>query len=81
MDTITYGVDVKLYDRGYWSRPFTYLSKEAFKKGDVVLVPVQGFMAVGKVVRCADADFFELKPEVVYKNVIMKLELPDETAS
>lgn len=81
MTDITYGVDVKLYDRGYWSRPFTYLAKEVFKKGDVVLVPVQDFMAVGKVVRCADVDFFELKEGIVYKNVIMKLELPNEAVS
>ena len=81
MTNNTYGVDVKLYERGYWSRPFTYLSKDIYKKGDVVLVPVQDFMAVGKVVRCADVDFFQLKEGIVYKNVIMKVELPNEAAS
>ena len=64
---------VSFCERGYWSKPYSYLSKSLFKDGDIVVVPTGSFYSVGKITGIGD--FSKLKEGITYKEIIQKLDL------
>ncbi|WP_396189751.1 hypothetical protein [Flavobacterium sp.] len=62
-----YGVQVVFNERGYWSKPYTYLHEESIPKDTPVIVETQNFYSVGKVVSCIKDP--KLDPKIKYKIV------------
>jgi len=71
LDDIPYAIGVQFNEHGTWSKPYTYKSKLAYKKGDIVLVPTNNFYTVGKVVACTKV--YEFKKNINYKFIITSL--------
>jgi hypothetical protein len=69
-----FAVSVCFYDRGYWSKPYTYLHSAPVRPGDVVLVPKDRFYSVGKAKDCTDAAALQRLPGVKYKSIARVIE-------
>lgn len=67
-----YAIGVRFYDRGYWSKSYTYLWHEPVKPGALALVPKDKFYSVGKVVSCTQE--FVKNPLIRYKNLATVIE-------
>jgi hypothetical protein len=68
-----FGISVVFYERGYWSKAYTFLSETPIEKGAKVLVPAGRWYGVAKVVSCTENPV--LNPEITYKSVIEVLKL------
>jgi len=62
-----YAISVSFYERGYWSRSYTYLWHEPVNPGSVALVPKDAFYSVAKVIGCTDR--FTKDPKINYKKL------------
>jgi hypothetical protein len=68
-------IQVVFNERGYWSKPYTYkYEKEpSISKGDIVVVPVNDFYSVGKVLDVIND--YNFKDNINYKHIVQKLQL------
>lgn len=62
-----YGIKVKFFDRGVWSKPYTYLHHSYIEKGTPVIVQNGLFYSVGEVVESIEN--YEQKSGIVYKKI------------
>lgn len=62
-----YGIQVSFNERGYWSKPYTYLHGEDIPKGTIVVVETQHFYSVGKVTGSVKDPL--LDPKIKYKTI------------
>lgn len=67
-----FAIQVVFNERGYWSKPYTYLYDEPIEKGKVVVVPTGKFYGVGKVI--GSFANFKFDPQIKYRHVISILE-------
>jgi len=68
-----YGIQVVFNERGYWSKPYTYMYEKPIAKGSVVLVPTNNFFSVGKVIDSVAN--YAFKPDIKYKSIKSILEV------
>jgi hypothetical protein len=70
---MNYVIGVVFNERGYWSKAYSYKSDTKYSIGDVVLVPMRDFYAVGKVVSFTPESEYLFKTGVDYKSIIKKV--------
>ncbi len=71
-----YGVQVVFNERGYWSKPYTYIYSEKIEKGTVVVVPTNNFFSVAKVLESIKD--FPFKENIKYKHIALILNIKAE---
>ena len=70
-DLDSYAIHVTFFERGYWSKSYTYKSKNPYLIGDIVIVPANDFYAVGKVTGAEKG--YNFKENINYKFVIQAI--------
>ena len=68
-----YTVKVAFFEKGYWSKAYTYLSTAPLAVGDAVVVPTGEWYGVGKVKALVDEPEASLEG-VQLKYILAKLE-------
>lgn len=69
----SYAVHVVFFERGYWSKAYTYKSDIAYAIGDIVIVPTNDFYSVGKVTGSEKG--YKFKSDIKYKSIIQKVSI------
>lgn len=66
-DFDVYAVHVTFFERGYWSKSYTYKSTVPYDLGAIVLVPANDFYSIGKVTGSEKG--YKFKENINYKFV------------
>lgn len=67
-----FAIQVVFNERGYWSKPYTYLYNNTIEKGKAVVVPTGKYYGVGKVVESFDK--YKFDPQIKYRHIIAIIE-------
>lgn len=71
-----YGIQVVFNERGYWSKPYTYMSHQEIPKNNIVVVPTNNFFSIAKVIESIEN--YEFKPNIKYKKITLVLDIKAE---
>ena len=74
-----YGVGVRFYQRGSWSKIYVYKSHEYYDRNDIVLVRKGTFYSLAKVVKSKKN--YDFKSTIKYSFIIQKVEVEDDRPS
>lgn len=66
-----YAVHVVFFERGYWSKAYTYKSEMPYAIGEVVVVPTNEFYSVGKVTGSEKG--YKFKEGINYKFILQSI--------